>query len=72
MNRLLAILVALLVGAAVAAGLLVVGGPGHARKERNDQTRLDHADLALDHLSRGVPHGHTARAPPPPSARGWR
>ncbi|NNE51338.1 MAG: hypothetical protein HKN30_02940 [Sulfitobacter sp.] len=42
MNRLLAILVALLVGAAVVAGLLVVGGPGHARKERNDQTRLDH------------------------------
>lgn len=40
MNRLLFALLIAFVGAGIIAGFMVVGGPGQARMERNDETRV--------------------------------
>ncbi len=40
MNRLLFSLLIVFVGAGIIGGFMVVGGPGQARMERNDETRV--------------------------------
>ncbi len=45
MNRLLLALLIAGVGAGLIAGFMAVGGPGYARKERNDETRA--SDLRI-------------------------
>ncbi|MEW9921509.1 hypothetical protein AB2B41_18015 [Marimonas sp. MJW-29] len=49
MNRVLFAVVVLLVGAAVIAGLMIVGGPGQARMEQRDRERLDHLRQLAEH-----------------------
>ena len=45
MNRLLLVLLVTLIGAGIIAGFMVVGGPGYARMERNDERRA--SDLRI-------------------------
>ncbi|GEM_PF-352136 len=53
MNKILLMLLLVLVGGAIAGGLLVVGGPGRARAERHDAARL--ADLRSLHTYLSCP-----------------
>lgn len=69
MNRLLFIACAALVGAAVIAGLTVVGGPGHARMEKRDNQRAQDL-LALGEYYRcTLPAGADAQTGVAPSPK---
>jgi hypothetical protein len=49
MNRALFALLITFVGAGIVGGLMVVGGPGYARMEKNDRQRVSDLRVLADH-----------------------